>query len=310
MSPRLSTITGATAAKLAGEVGSMPATDRRPPRCGEHTTRYRAGCVCCRGWANWYNRRRRRRVRSGTWGHMVEAARLRAHIRHLMDGGMRILDIAADAELCYGFLTRLVYDRATRRATPAVAEAILAVRLRPADRPLVDAAGTRRRIQALGRIGWARAEVAARLGVHPCAPGKWVANRYVTRDTAAKVAALYTHLSAIPGPSRLAARRAQRAGWPPPIAWDDDIDDPHARPNLGAPDTDLVDEVAVARALHGHPVQVSTAERVAVAAGVLRRGEGPAALARLLGCSGHRARQLMTQATAQQAGQPQDGAAA
>ena len=170
MSPRLSTITGATAAKLAGEVGSMPATDRRPPRCGEHTTRYRAGCVCCRGWANWYNRRRRRRVRSGTWGHMVEAARLRVHIRHLMDGGMRILDIAADAELCYGFLTRLVYDRATRRATPAVAEAILAVRPRPADRPLVDAAGTRRRIQALGRIGWARAEVATRLGVHPCAP--------------------------------------------------------------------------------------------------------------------------------------------
>jgi len=234
---------------------------------------------------------------------MVEAARLRVHIRHLMDGGMRILDIAADAELCYGFLTRLVYDRATRRATPAVAEAILAVRPRPADRPLVDAAGTRRRIQALGRIGWARAEVATRLGVHPCAPGKWVANRCVTRDTAARVAALYTHLSTVPGPSRLAALRAQRAGWPPPIAWDDDIDDPHARPNLGAPDTDLVDEVAVARALHGQPVALSTAERVAVAAGVLRRGEGPAALARLLGCSGHRANQLIAQAATQAAAQ-------
>lgn len=36
-----------------------------------------------------------------------------------------------------------------------------------------------------------------------------------------------------PGPSNRVRARAARAGWAPPLAWDDNIDDPDAVPDLG-----------------------------------------------------------------------------
>lgn len=105
--------------------------------------------------------------------------------------------------------------------------------------PLVAAAGSARRLQALSYLGWPVPELAARLGAEPldvCA--LLVADTAgVRRGLAAAVAALYDALWDQPGPSRLVAGDARRRGWCPPLAWDDHegephwIDDPDAGPS-------------------------------------------------------------------------------
>jgi DNA-binding transcriptional MerR regulator len=96
----------------------------------------------------------------------------------------------------------------------------------------VDPTGTRRRIQALVRVGWPLREIFTRLGYGPRSrPANVLYGRQVHRSTALRVAAVYDELSMTPGPSSLAAARAAGKGWAPPLAWDDDtIDDPAAAP--------------------------------------------------------------------------------
>jgi len=107
----------------------------------------------------------------------------------------------------------------------------------------VDAAGTRRRVQALMRNGWSTGALAARSG--RTAGAVWQMLRYerVSPATAAAWRALYDELWDQEPPhgtrfERQAAARARRhaseRGWPPPLAWDDDeIDDPAAVPIAG-----------------------------------------------------------------------------
>lgn len=89
----------------------------------------------------------------------------------------------------------------------------------------VPALGTMRRLQALQRIGYTRADLKRRLQMNY--PGSW--QPLVHEHKAARVAALYRELSRKPGPSAQARERARAAGWPSPAAWDD-IDDPTAKP--------------------------------------------------------------------------------
>jgi DNA-binding CsgD family transcriptional regulator len=121
-------------------------------------------------------------------------------------------------------------------------------------RMLIDATGTRRRVQALVRIGWPMKELAGRLGVSFQNVYDYTTRDKVRRSTAAKVAGLYDELSMLPGPSTSAAKRALAKGWPPPLAFDDEnLDDPAARPmhdlrghDPGRPvDTDLQERVLV-----------------------------------------------------------------
>lgn len=97
---------------------------------------------------------------------------------------------------------------------------------------MVPAAGTRRRIQALAVMGWPFSEIAARLGVTRCAVQKLGrASATVQAATARRIAVVYDELSMTPGPSVYTRARAVKAGWVPPLAWDDDtIDDPYAQP--------------------------------------------------------------------------------
>jgi hypothetical protein len=92
---------------------------------------------------------------------------------------------------------------------------------------VVDATGTRRRLQALMRMGWTTAELAARGGWNTPEAVQMIARRdmvnHANRD---RVARLYDALAMIPGPSSLTAQRAARAGWAPPLAWDDIDNDP------------------------------------------------------------------------------------
>lgn len=98
---------------------------------------------------------------------------------------------------------------------------------------LIDDTGTRRRLQALGVMGWPANVLSERLGMARSyvADLRFKPRDRVQRRTAEKIAALYDELSMVLGPSAVATAAALRKGWAPPLAWDDEtIDDPAARP--------------------------------------------------------------------------------
>lgn len=101
----------------------------------------------------------------------------------------------------------------------------------------INSTGTTRRLRALGRMGWSSVALGAHLGVSQQKVCHWQVGRaaFVFEPTARRVARLYDRLSMTDGGSRRARLRAEREGWPPPLAWDDDtIDDPGATPDLGS----------------------------------------------------------------------------
>ena len=134
----------------------------------------------------------------------------------------------------------------------------------------VDAAGTRRRLQALTFNGWSLTALAGRYGCTLKAVRKMLAYERVSVATAAAVRALYDELWDEPPPegtpferraATMARRYARERGWVPPLAWDDDeIDDPAAVPVPGW-DTEL------------RPARQPVAGLPAVAAGIRRARE-------------------------------------
>jgi transcriptional regulator with XRE-family HTH domain len=100
-----------------------------------------------------------------------------------------------------------------------------------------DAVGTMRRLQALAALGWTPEDLAEQLGMHPSYVKDLRINRRANRvntSTVEKVTDLFERLSATPGPSVRTRQHAERQGWAPPLAWDDDaIDNPDAKPVTG-----------------------------------------------------------------------------
>jgi hypothetical protein len=112
-------------------------------------------------------------------------------------------------------------------------------------------------------------DLAPRLGVSFARVGHLTNGRFprVRRTTATRIAAVYDELSMTVPQDLPAAQRhtikvharqrrfALQRGWAPPLAWDDNIDDPNAQPYVPADDsdqvTDEVDEVVVERVLAG-----------------------------------------------------------
>ena len=94
-------------------------------------------------------------------------------------------------------------------------------------RPLmVEATGTRRRLQALACRGWSTTAVAARLGITQQAVSSLRSGR--TPTTARRIAQGVADLYAAQSDSwveghcaDLARAHARRQGWAPPAAWDD-----------------------------------------------------------------------------------------
>ena len=98
----------------------------------------------------------------------------------------------------------------------------------------VPVVGAERRVQALARIGWTATSLPlpTRL-VQVLLRGErdWLpaaAHRGIT--------GVYERLQCTPGPPRRGrlgtTERALTAGWPPPLAWDEDLDDPDATPHV------------------------------------------------------------------------------
>jgi hypothetical protein len=148
---------------------------------------------------------------------------------------------------------------ATRRAgcvCPAAKEArrlyIKRQQFARLDAAYVDPTGTRRRLRALGAIGYPLRSLGVEIGWTSNLGRLIWGNQRVHRSTAQLVKDAYERLSGTPGPSQRARKAAKRAGYAPPLAWDDDtIDDPDATPNFGAEHDDIVDEVAVRQAVEG-----------------------------------------------------------
>lgn len=129
--------------------------------------------------------------------------------------------------------------------------------------------GTRRRLQALAAVGWTTTELAAQLGYRSPVSVSHLrsSERRTLVTTATRIAALYDALwEQKPTGGQRTRNHARKMGWAPPMAWDDDIDDPSAVPHGVVkgrrPPPEGIDEVAVQLAVDGAPSTLTAAERL------------------------------------------------
>lgn len=238
-------------------------------RHGTYEARKRDGCGCepCLQAGRRYAKRQSHLGRTGR-SNLVDAQPARDHVRQLLKAGLTLGQIEQRSGVHRTGLRHLLGTGSggrpaaarVRRDTAARLLAVAAARMGKETNGLVDPAGTRRRLQALVATGWTQSAIARRLGVLPANLPKIVhsgrsAIRVATRDA---VRALYDELWDQPPPALTPAERRARTraltfaaahGWPPPMAWDDDlIDDPVAQPAGThwtypfAPDTASVDD--------------------------------------------------------------------
>lgn len=203
----------------------------------------------------------------------VDARPAAAHLRALSAAGMGWKRAAAAAGVPESSVYPLLYGRRTRdggrpktKARQALVDAILAVPMPTLDDlgagTPVDSTGTRRRLQALMALGWSVNRIARAAGADQQAMCHALAGGMVTARTARTVRDVYDDLwdqapPALSRGDRVAAgrtrARAARAGYLPPMAWDDDtIDDPATHPAEHDVDAYIgVDHVAITRAVTG-----------------------------------------------------------
>jgi transcriptional regulator with XRE-family HTH domain len=194
-----------------------------------------------------YQSHRNKQVAYGRWKTLkVDAEPVRAHVLALKNAGVgdrRIVELSGVSRsalqmLCRG---RPGANRPPRtEVLSRTAEKIMAIPLDVDHRGYgvrVDSTGSLRRLRALHALGWTQTAIARHIG--------WTVqnlNRYfisepdaINRSTAVAITVLFNELQLTPGPSERARRHAKKQGWLPPLAWDEDeIDNPAAKPDLGA----------------------------------------------------------------------------
>lgn len=210
------------------------------------TSGYTGGCRCeeCKAAKRASLRDRYRRLAYGRpTTDLVDAEPIREHLCALMVRGATLNQICDASGVSYGVLSRILY-LGQKRVKSNSAGALLALSEvdTSTSRAPVDAAGTRRRIQALAALGWSVTWQARQVGLHPIDYGQVSRGQIlrVVASTAVKIRHLYdAHWNVVPPPgqpSSLARRRAAEKGWLPPMAWDDDL--------IDLPDADLEVELA------------------------------------------------------------------
>lgn len=125
---------------------------------------------------------------------------------------------------------------------------------------LVDATGTRRRLQGLMADGYSTQQIATEMGLCDASRVHQIfRSTMVRRSTATAATQLVERLGDRPGTSERAVRRAAKLGYVPLWAWTHTtIEDPEAQPQLDPGET--VDEIAIERAMRGERVQLNAAE--------------------------------------------------
>ncbi|MFH8867103.1 hypothetical protein [Streptomyces griseus] len=194
-------------------------------------------------------RRRRRLIGYGQWKPFVEAEPVRQHVLNIRDqAGMSFRNLSAATGVSNGTLEHLIYGvtgyppaRQIRSESAAALLGYWPTLDDYADLAVIDATGTRRRMQALAALGWSAPAVHQRIDfVTARAIANLKAREQVTARLARAVRDFYRQVCGSPaekhGVPTAAAKQARtgaaRNRWPGPSAWDDDtIDDPDAKPD-------------------------------------------------------------------------------
>lgn len=187
-------------------------------------------------------RNRRRQIAYGRWNptEKLDPTPVREHIANLRTFGLSIETIAELAGEQRGPFSQIVYPNHASYLTWITrerAERILAVRFdldAIPDGRNVNAAGTRRRLEALMLAGWSQGHIADRLGVSRQRVSTYRRTVNVEAATARAVRDLFNEWWDKPGPEIRATNKARREGFHPAAAWDD-IDDPNAEPYVAEP---------------------------------------------------------------------------
>ncbi|MFH8627808.1 hypothetical protein ACH4A8_38975 [Streptomyces vietnamensis] len=213
-----------------------------------------------------YNRRNQERLAlkaEGAWDRFTDAAPVRRHVLSLLQAGATPNGIALAAGVSNAALRGLLPATAQRRAPrkhrmeTSTAKKLLAVTTEQVTPPLVCAAGTARRIQALVAEGWPINHLGVRFSFNEkyiyllLKRAEGAEPSEVRASTARRVAAIYPQLasleptrSGVSKASRAAARRfAQSRNWPPVSYWADRmdvIDDPDFEPLYGVTKRELI----------------------------------------------------------------------
>lgn len=168
---------------------------------------------------------------------MVPVGPVRGHLDRLLGAGLTQDRIAVAARVSRRSTIRAIYEPGRVKMRAFTAARIMAVPI-PESPPnrgagYMPALGTQRRLRALVASGYQQKDLAARMGMSwQTVSGAVNGNHpYVLMSTAAAVDELFRELQLIPGGDGRAKLWAQRRGWYPPLAWDeDDLDKPSARP--------------------------------------------------------------------------------
>jgi hypothetical protein len=197
-----------------------------------------------------WDRNRRMLKSQGQWQPFVSAQPARERIWAMNAAGMPTRAIELRLSLPDGSLDALMWKRDgqfSQKVRQETAEAVMGYWPTLEDYPghcLIDATGTRRRIQALITLGWTQVFLREKIGVSKKAFQRLLTNSRITADLARRVVPLYDELWKRPPyvteVSAVAAdkvrQQALKAGFFGPLAWDDDqIDDPAALPQTDAP---------------------------------------------------------------------------
>lgn len=228
--------------------------------------RYAAGCRCrpCTVSAVREDTRRRMDRLAGN-PREVPAVAVLDHIQRLLARPMTYGQISALSGVAASTIRDLHVGEQKTLHRRNVAK-ILAVSLNAEiTQGNVPALGAARRLQALYALGHFIYTIAEEAGISRDAVYGLATNRWQRIDHGRfeGVRRAYDKLSMVTGESWKARRIAERNGWVPPLAWDDDaIDDPAASPVTDVPEpAACTSSDAVARWLMGESVILNAAGR-------------------------------------------------
>ena len=206
----------------------------------DHGTRacYERGCrqPKCLAAHHDYLTYRRRQIVYGRWDPFTDAEPARLHLKELEAAGVTWAQSAAVAGVSPARVQAMMQGK-TRRIRHSSAEKLLAVTVQAAverDTRLTGSTGTLRRLQALMACGWTKAALAAELGIASSNLSEILGRNRVQEKTRRAVCEAYDRLWNVtpPAPTKRARTESERArrlaaanGWPPPLAWDDDVID-------------------------------------------------------------------------------------
>lgn len=207
-----------------------------------HRPNHKRGCTVTSGYNPTYMKRWRIEHDRGLT-RTTTPQRSEDHIRQLISQhGVSIRSIADAAGISPGTISLLNRGKQTtiKRTYEAKILAVTAEKIfnRSLATGFVPNIGARRRLQALMAIGWRHQDLTKRVGFNT---GTMMHQRgdYISQFKHEAVRKVYDQLWNVQGPADgRSMTRVAKAGYAPPMAWDDEtIDDPAATPDLGSPVT-------------------------------------------------------------------------